>query len=300
MKAALLAGVLLAACMGRDAERRGDDAYVAGRFEEAFAAYQAGRDAGDGQLHAKAAAAAASAGMPDSAIAAWLRVVEADAARSGEAADGLEAVARAAERQRNVAVLRRAIGALGLVAPERPVGRYALTLLGGTELDGDEAVRLLPGALAAAPAGTAFDSLMLRYGRALSDGGRCDEAVDAYRAVLRRTGDTARRTRAGRGLAGCALQLGVAALEAGRAVDGDRWFGLAARLDSGTAVGRRALIGLGDARVAVGDTIAAVIVWQRLADAADAADSNSLMAAARLRALGVTDTAGDTSRTRER
>jgi hypothetical protein len=74
---------------------------------------------------------------------------------------------------------------------------------------------------------------------------------------------------------------------------------LAARLDSGSATGRRALVGMGDARVAVGDTIAAVIVWQRLADE-PGADSISQLAAARLRALGVTDTAGDSARTRER
>jgi hypothetical protein len=82
-------------------------------------------------------------------------------------------------------------------------------------------------------------------------------------------------------------------------VDGDRWFALAARLDPGSAAGQRALIGVGDARIAVGDTIAAVIVWQRLADGADTADSIGLMAAARIRALGVTDTAGDSSRMRE-
>lgn len=298
MKRLVVACLLLVACGSRDAERRGDEAYVAGRFGEAYAAYAAARDDGSGQLHVKAATAATRAGMPDSAIAAWLRVVEADPARSAEAADGLEAVARGAERERNLPVLRRALGAIGLVAPERPTGRYALGLLAATDLEDEEAIRLLPGALAAASAGTVFDSLMLRYGTALVAGGKCDEATDAYRAVLRRTSDTARRALAGRELSSCALTLGLAALDAGRAVDGDRWFGLAARLDSGTAVGRRALVGLGDARVAVGDTIAAVIVWQRLADEA-AADSISLMAAARLRALGVTDTAGDSTRMRE-
>lgn len=299
MKLALAACLLLAACGSRDAERRGDEAYVAGRYGEAYASWTAARDDGSGSLHAKAAAAATRAGMPDSAIAAWLRVVEADAGRSGEAADGLEAVARNAERARDFPALRRAIGAIGLVAPERPVGRYALALLSATTVDQDEAVRLLPGALAAASAGTEFDSLMLRYGEALVAGGRCDEAVDAYRAVLRRTGDSARRALASRELSGCAFVLGQAALEAGRAVDSDRWFGLAARLDSGSAIGRRALVGMGDARVAVGDTIAAVIVWQRLADEAEA-DSISQLAAARLRALGVTDTAGDSARMRER
>ena len=299
MSRALLACLLLAACGSRDAERRGDEAYVAGRFADAHAAYQAGRDDGSGQLHAKAAAAAMRAGMADSAIAAWLRVVEADPARSAEAADGLESIARIAVRERSLATLRRAIGALGLVAPERPVGRHALALLSGAEVDDEEAIRLLPGALAAAPAGTAFDSLMLRFGRALAAAGRCDEATDAYRAVLRRTGDSARRTLAARELSACALRLGQSALEAGRAVDGDRWFGLAARLDSGSAVGRRALLGMGDARVAVGDTIAAVIVWQRLADEAGTDDSTGLMAAARLRALGVTDSAGDSTRMRE-
>ncbi len=293
----LLACLLLAACGSRDAERRGDEAYVAGRYAEAQAAYAAARDDGSGQLHAKAAAAAARAGMPDSAIAAWLRVVEADAARSDEAADGIEEVARRDERERNLPALRRAIGALGLVAPGRPVGRHALALLNAADLDGEEAMRLLPAALAAAPAGTEFDSLMLRYGAALVAGGKCDEATDAYRAVLRRSADSARRAVAGRELSGCALTLGLGALDAGRAVDGDRWLGLAARLDTG-AVGRRAQLGIGDARVAVGDTIAAVILWQRLADL-PGTDSISVMAAARLRALGVTDTAGDTTRMRD-
>lgn len=77
-------------------------------------------------------------------------------------------------------------------------------------------------------------------------------------------------------------------------MEAERWLVIAAA-DSGSPVGRRALLPLGDARLAQGDPIAAAIVWQR-ALRADDGDSIGSEAARRIRALGVTDTVGDSAR----
>jgi len=59
------------------------------------------------------------------------------------------------------------------------------------------------------------------------------------------------------------------------------------RVDSTTWTGRRALIGLGDARVGQGDILGAAIAFQSVVDARTSlADSLARMAADRLRALG--------------
>lgn len=296
-----------------DGERAGDEAYVAGEYANAYAAYAAAARDGAGEIWAKAAAAAGKAGLRDSAVAAYSMLAAAEPTRRAEAADGLDELARAAERANDVPTLRRALAALRELAPERPMGRYAFALLSRASLAPEEAVQLLPGALAAAPSGATFDSLLLRYGSALAETGKCGDGIAAFRGVLRRSADTARKGGANRSLADCALELGTQALAAGRPIDGDRWFTIAARTDSTSATGRRALLGVGDARVAQGDTIAAMIVWQRLADRSlppgkggagsrrpeEAGDSISMVAAARVRAYSVTDTAGDSARTGE-
>jgi tetratricopeptide (TPR) repeat protein len=163
----------------------------------------------------------------------------------------------------------------------------------------DEAVDWLPAALAAAGSRTQFDTLLLRYGAALEEAGNCGEALGAYESVIRRRADSARRSAATRGVARCGLALGATALRSSDAIAADRWFTRVAAVDPGSGAGRRALIGLGDARVAQGDTIAAVIAWQRAADAGRSGDSIGVMAARRIRAAAGTNRAGDTTRVRE-
>ena len=292
-------GLLIGGCEP-GAERAGDEAYLAGRYADAYAAYvTAAGDDGEGEVWIKAGAAAAKAGMRDSAVAAYLRAAATDPERRQEAADALEELARTAERAGELETLRRAAVALWETAPERPIGRYTTVLLSRAAPEPGEAADLLPDALAAAPAGAAFDSLLLKYGKALAATGQCDAAVAAFRGVLRRSADTARRAESGIALARCALTLGDSALAAGHAVDADRWYTVAAQVDSASTEGRRALIGIGDARVAQGDTIAAMIVWGRAGrrnGGKAAGDSIAALAEARIRAFAGTDTAGDSGR----
>ncbi|HEU4830229.1 MAG TPA: hypothetical protein VFT04_13625 [Gemmatimonadales bacterium] len=289
-----LALLALAACESKSAEREADAAYVARRYAEAYAAYvrTAGEDGAD--LWAKAGAAAVGAGMLDSAAAAYAQLASADPARTQEALQGLDRTGRLAVRMDNRPALMRVVLAMRELAPDRPIGRLAFPLLSAGPVEDAAASRLFPAALAAAPDPDAFDELLLAYAGALEASGDCVGAAEAYRGFLRRTARSEARPGAREGLARCAFAAGVAALEDGRAMDAERWL-LIAAADSGSPLGRSALLPLGDARLAQGDPIAAAIVWQR-ALRADEGDSIGMEAARRIRALGVTDTVGDTAR----
>ena len=290
---------LAAGCTGTGLERAADDAYAAGRYTEAYAVYAAiGKEAG-GDAWLKAAAAARGAKRFDLAVAALESFARSLPARRAEAADGVEQVMLAAEASRDPGGLRVALAAYGRLAPERPIGRYVLALLHLAPIAPDEAVDWLPAALAVAPARTVFDTLLLQYAAALEDAGNCGEALAAYESVLRRRADSARRSAATRGVARCGLALGAASLRAGDAMAADRWFTRVASADPASPAARRALVGLGDARVVQGDTIAAVIAWQRAADLGRAGDSIGVIARRRVRAAANTNRAGDTTRTRE-
>lgn len=296
IRGGLLLILLLAGCGDGGREAAADRAYAEGRADEAYERYRAlARDAGP-ELWARLAAAAARAGALDSAALAYARLADMAPARAREAAEGLERIARAAAARGDSAALLRAVVALERVAPGRPIGRFALPLVRSARLADAEAVRLLPSALAAAPGSGVFDSLLLAYGRALEATGDCGGGAAAYAGYLRR-GPAADADAVRAGLARCALEVGGAALAAGRAVEAERWLLVAAR-DTASDVGRRALLGLGDARLAQGDPIAAAIVWQRaLGSGAD--DSIGVAAARRISALGVTDAAGDSARMEE-
>ncbi len=276
----------------------GDRAYGGQRYSEALAAYRrAAGDNGPGRVWAKLAAAALEAGELRAAADAWRRVAENDPTRVEEAADGLEAIAREADRRGDVDALRTAVTSLHAAAPGRPIGRHALALSRRGGLTEKEATALLPAALAAAPDAETVDSLLTAYGSALRASAGCEHAAPVYRAALRRTRSTAVRTSAGGGLASCALSLGLVALGGGRPADADRWLVQAVQVDSGSWVGRRALIALGDARVGQGDILAAAIAYQSAADAG-AQDSLGHLARQRLNGLGGGDAAADTSRRR--
>ena len=276
-----------------------DSAYASGRFDEAYAAYASLAQGGGGQLWLKAAAAANGAGRRDLAVAALESFASTSPARRAQAADGLEQVMASAEQARDASGVRAGLAAYRRLAPSRPVGRWVLAVIRLAPIASDEAVDWLPAALAAAGSRTEFDTLLLRYGAALEEAGNCGEALGAYESVIRRRADSARRSAATRGVARCGLALGATALRSNDAIAADRWFTRVAAVDPGSGAGRRALIGLGDARVAQGDTIAAVIAWQRAADAGRSGDSIGVMAARRIRAAAGTNRAGDTTRVRE-
>src|SRR5690606_19163466 len=109
---------------------------------------------------------------------AFLRLAQQDPTRADEAAIGLARVARAAAREGAAEgpAVTRAITALRTVAPTRPLGRLALAPARTGGLDRQEALSVLPVALAVADAGRTVDSLLVRYGQALRETLACDAA----------------------------------------------------------------------------------------------------------------------------
>lgn len=297
--ALLLAGAVLGAgCSRSDAERQADEAWAGGRYAEALAAYQAlAERSPDGRLWAKIAATALRADRLGEAIDGYLHLAGEDPTRVREASAGLDAAARAAERRGDREALQEAVLGLQTIAPDGVPVRYALVLAQQPGTEPDEMVRLLPGAIAAAGDPRAVDSLLLRYGQALERTAGCGQALLQYRAVQRRTSDSALRAAAGGNAGGCAFGLGERALRAGRNTDAALWFAEAARADSTSVLGRRALVNVGDAHLRRGDTLAAALAYQAAVSAsADPGDSVAAVAASRLARIGLTPSAGDTAR----
>jgi tetratricopeptide (TPR) repeat protein len=293
--ALLLIGLCLA-CTGGKQERDADELYLSGRFADALPVY-AGLAASheSARLWAKTGATALRAGQLDSAAAAFLALASTDPSRHAEASDGLAEVARQSLRARDIGALATAVAGLERVAPEWPVTAYAYALVQGGALEPASRARMLPLALAGAPDAGTFDSLLLQYG-ALTSTSQCAEAAYAYRAVIRRSADAGMRDSAGTGYATCALRLGIEALDSGQVIPADRWFARASRGDPTGWTGRRALVGLGDARLKQGDPIAAAIAWQRAITAGEPNDSLSRLARDRLATLSPADSAGETTR----
>ncbi|HEX6644820.1 MAG TPA: hypothetical protein VF037_09080 [Gemmatimonadales bacterium] len=292
--ALLVAAHLAGGCGGAGAEERADEAYAARRYADAYAAYRALAEDGGASLWAKAGAAAAAAGMLDSAAAAYRSLAAADPGRTGEALEGLDRTGRLAIRSSNLRALRMVVDGITALDSVRPVGRFAYPLLRGAPPAPADTARLLPAALAAAPDAEAFDALLLAWGRALEAGGDCTGAAEAYRGFLRRTAHVRAEPGVRERLTACAYEAGMASLEAGRPVEAERWLQIAVA-DSGGPEGRRALLALGDARLAQGDPIAAAIVWQR-ALRGDPDDSVAVEAARRIRTLADPDTTGGSPR----
>ena len=286
----LLAAALAAAGCGRvDAERQADQIYAAGRYDEALAAYKDLADrAPGGRLWAKIAATALRAGKLGEATDAYLHLAGEDPTRVRESVAGLEAVARAAERTDNRQALHEAVLGLQTLIPDGVPGRYALVLAQQPDAEPDELVLVLPGAIAAAPDQGTVDSLLLRYGQALQSTAGCGQALLQYRAVVRRSQDSSLRARAKASAGECAFGLGQRAQSAGRDDAAALWYAEAARADTASEVGRRALVGFGDLKLRHGDTLAAALAYQAVVSASPAdGDSLSTLAAARLAQIGL-------------
>lgn len=292
--AAALAG---AACGGgADAERRGDEAYGLGQYAEALRSYRTLTDGeAPARVWAKVGAAALRSGELGPAVDAYLHLAGEDPERSAEAAEGLEEAARAAERGDRPDDFQRAVIGLQTLAPDRVPGRYALRLAQQEGAEPSELITLLPRAVAAAPDQATVDSLLAVHARLLQQTAGCGQAMFQYRAVLRRTQDSTVRSRARKGAADCALSLGRRSLTSGRDEDAALWFAEAARMDSTSPVGRQALLAYGDTRLAQGDTLAAALAFQAIAEDAEASDSFGRKARARLAAIGLTPMTGSPS-----
>jgi tetratricopeptide (TPR) repeat protein len=294
---ALLVAALAAGCVAADRERLGDRAYGRARYPEALAEYRAvvrGKHRPD--VWAKVGAAALHAGELRESAEAYLRLADDDPTRAVEAAEGLEGVARTAERAGNTDVLREVVTGLQAMAPDRATGRYALLLAQQPDADTTELVAILPGAIAAATAPETVDSLLILYGRALQATAGCGQALLQFRAVMRRSQDSSVLAPARRGTADCAYSLGARAESAGRLEDAALWFAESARVDSTTATGRRALLRYGGARLTQGDTLAAALAFQAVASGGTI-DSMGEAAVSRLAGLGLSPSAGDSART---
>jgi hypothetical protein len=192
----------------------------------------------DARVWAKTGAAALRTGNLEVASNSYLRLAAEDPTRTEEAAEGLDAVARAADRAGDVKRLESAVVGLGMIAPGRSIGRYALELIRRPGAEATDLVAVFPGAIAAAPDPETVDSLLAVYGAALKETSGCDQALPVFQATLRRTRVDALRNRAEEGVAGCSLALGLRAEAAGKPSDAALWFAAAIRVDSGTPVGR--------------------------------------------------------------
>lgn len=298
MRKAVLVGLLLAGCVraATDHEQLGDAAYAKGSFADALAEYRAGARAEDSPaLEGKIGMAAMH--LPDlkEAASAYQKLAAADRSRSDEAATGLVLVARAAERGGDTLALRQALDGLRTLAPDRASGMTALSLIRAGKLDPPEVVALMPAALAAARDGGTVDTLLLAYGQALRVTTACEEGASVFRTAYRRVQDGGARNRAVNGLAGCALQLGEEALSLKKADQAADWFLTVTGIDSTTVTGRRALVGLGHAREAQGDLVAAAISYQRAIGSDSVTDSLGAVAQARLAAIGSAEPAPDST-----
>ncbi len=186
------------ACGGAgDRERLGDQAYGEAHYSEALTLYTAVLGSNpDARLWAKAGAAALHGGELQQASDAYIRLAAEDPSRVQEAAEGLEAVVRAADRRAASGPLQHALSGLQAIAPERVTGHYAMLLATRPGTENDELVALLPAAIAAAPEPAAVDSLLTLYGSALEATAGCGQALLQFRAVLRRSSDSTVLTKA--------------------------------------------------------------------------------------------------------
>lgn len=271
-------------------EELGDRAYASGGYRDALAEYQLGLKAepGSASLHAKAASAAAHISDHALAIAEYKALAEEDRSRAEEAADGLERVLRAALSANERGAAAQAVFGLRQIAPSRPLGRYArLVALDAIERgDAQDALVLLPTAIAAAPDGQSADSLLYLYGTAAVRTRACSTAVPAFEAVLRRQRESSVLEGAREGIGQCALVEGQLALERGEPAVAESWFRRATAPGATMDVARAAFLGLGDVRLALGDLVGAMDSYQQAIIGGVPGDTIAQRAREKLNALG--------------
>lgn len=277
--------LFVAGCsLGRpDRERLGDAAWHEARWADAMADYRAAGDSP--RLTAKVADAALQGGLLAESAQAWIKLGTDAPERAAEAAAGLAQVAEAAEHDGKQPALAQAIAGLRRVAPGWPLGRIASRLGSTGAIPPAQIADVVPAMLAATPGRDATEPLLMAVGQADRASGACDVAVPILEDVLRRTSNAGLRDTATAALGWCELGLGLSALQTARPGDAERWLDRAARRVPQGAIARRALVGLGDARLRQGDTLAARLVWQTLAAGDAPADSLTQLALARLQGL---------------
>ncbi|HEY7684177.1 MAG TPA: tetratricopeptide repeat protein [Gemmatimonadales bacterium] len=297
MKAGPLALVLLAGCFGSaaDHERLGDTSYQQGDFAAALSEYRAAvRDKTNAGAWAKLGAAALKAGDFREATEAYRTLAQVDPTRVSEAARGLELVVRATDRAGATQGLQESVDALRRLAPERVNPRFTIALVRGGRLEPAEAAGIGPLVLAASGDAASVDQMLIQYATALQSTTACAEAGEIFAAALRRSHDPAVRARAIEGIGGCGVQQGLEALLVGHPEVAQQWFSRVIDVDSSSESGRRALLGLGDARIAQGDLLGATIAYQA-AIRPGASDSIVALGTERLGRLGARAATADSA-----
>jgi hypothetical protein len=182
----------------------------------------------------------------------------------------------------------QAVFALRQIAPARPLGRYArLVAIDAVERgDAQDAMALLPTAIAAAPDGRAADSLLYLYASAAVKTRACNTAVPAFESVLRRQREHSVLEGAREGIGQCALVEGQIALERGEPAVAEDWFRRATAPGAAIDVVRAAFLGLGDVRLALGDLVGAMESYQQALVGGVPGDTIAQRAREKLNALG--------------
>jgi hypothetical protein len=278
--------LVVAGCGPRSnpAEQRGDIAFHEARWVDAVAAY---RTAGDSpRVMAKLADALLQGGFLTESAQTWAKLGAAEPGRVGEAAAGLVRVVRAGEEAGQQGAIAEGIAGLRHVAPGWPLGRLASRLGDPAGLSPDLIISVIPALLASPSGGVQAEQSLLELGRAERNRGMCDTAIPILEGVLRRSQSGTVHDTATSVLSWCELGTGLTDLENGRVADAERRFDRASQLDlAGGPVSRRALIGVGDARLRQADTIAARTAWQTVAGATVTPDSLTQLALLRLQAV---------------
>jgi tetratricopeptide (TPR) repeat protein len=249
---------------GTDHERLGDRRYAERSWADALAEYRLAvrRSPATGELRAKFAMAAQHAQALSDAATAWRDLARSDPGSRDEASEGLMRTALAAIEARDVVAVRAAIEGLRDLAPGRlaELGSGLLAVLEDPPRPEDADLAL---AAAAASPGVQADSLMAAWADASSRSGRCDLASRAYDALRRRNRNAAVTRTARRGLAGCQVESGRAALAAGQLDQAEAAFRAAIEIGVPDSTVRTAWLLIGDARWAAGDTATAVDSYRK-------------------------------------
>jgi len=294
--ARLSALALVLACTRTAAnhEELGDRFYAQGQYPDALAEYRLGLKGNptSAPLHAKTASAAAHVNDYEGAVSEYRALANEDRSRSEEAADGIERVLRAALSAGERGIAAQAVGALRQIAPGRPLGRYVrLVAVDAVDRgDAQDALTLLPAAIAVAGDGKTADSLLYLYGAAGVRAQSCSTAVPAFETVLRRQREPAVLDRAREGVSQCALVEGQLALQHGQPAAAEDWFRRATAPGAPIDVARAAFLGLGDVQLALGDVAAAMDSYQQALVGGVAGDTIAQRAREKLNALGRADT----------
>jgi len=283
--------LVAAACTapGPDHERLGDRRYAEHAYEDALAEYRLAmrQHKPTPALRAKLGLAALRSGSLSEAVTAYFGLAQADPSAVELAADGLIRTAELAVGARDMGALADALVALQDVAPQRPVGEFAVVLgASSTALaKRPEAMGVFLEAAADAADPATADSFLVAWGDVNASLDHCDNATAAYQGVLRRDPPPGLARQAEGGLASCAVQQGRLSLSVGALPDAAASFENAIAIGEPDSTVRLAWLLLGDTRWTGGDTASALDAYRHAIAGAGEGDPVAAQAAAQMNRL---------------